>query len=405
MKSSTSDKKFKKNLTLFYIILFLGEFSVTIPHAFVTLYLLSSGISLAQISLMQVFYMLAIIIFEVPSGVLADRYSKKLIFIISMALMCISYVLYIKIDCFYIIAFAQFIYGMASALNSGTIDSILLNQLSTKDNDSMEIFTRNSNMIVTSAMVFGSFIGSLLFNKVLGSYVYLIAILGFILSALISLKLHEDKLENKSIHFNASSLVKHFKDGFKSITSNLKLFKIITLIALLQFVLQPFFNYWQPLSVNKGFDGSNLTYIYILMQFFGILASYLYKYLTKVSYHKVFLIINIILLTILMILSVNLGSYTYLVILLISILPRSFILINLNYKLQKNINNNIRSTVTSISSSYSRIISMTALIIMSVLNSFNFKLNVIITICVSFYLVSSLILISLKLKVSKSTSN
>ena len=141
------------------------------------------------------------------------------------------------------------------------------------------------------------------------------------------------------------------------------------------------------------------------MQFFGILASYLYKYLTKVSYHKVFLIINIILLTILMILSVNLGSYTYLVILLISILPRSFILINLNYKLQKNINNNIRSTVTSISSSYSRIISMTALIIMSVLNSFNFKLNVIITICVSFYLVSSLILISLKLKVSKSTSN
>ena len=80
---------------------------MTIPHAFVTLYLLSSGISLAQISLMQVFYMLAIIIFEVPSGVLADRYSKKLIFIISMALMCISYVLYIKIDCFYIIAFAN----------------------------------------------------------------------------------------------------------------------------------------------------------------------------------------------------------------------------------------------------------------------------------------------------------
>ena len=54
--------------------------ATTIPHAILTLLLLSKGILINQIAIIQLFYNVAVLIFELPSGIMADNFSRKNIF-------------------------------------------------------------------------------------------------------------------------------------------------------------------------------------------------------------------------------------------------------------------------------------------------------------------------------------
>ncbi len=66
-----------KNINVYFISNFLMNFGRVIPHAVLTILLLSKGVSIIDIATIQSAYMLAIMLFEFPSGVLADTYSRK----------------------------------------------------------------------------------------------------------------------------------------------------------------------------------------------------------------------------------------------------------------------------------------------------------------------------------------
>ena len=56
---------------------FLATIAYTLPHSILTVLLLSKGLSISQILLIQSAYSLAIILCEFPSGMLADTWSRK----------------------------------------------------------------------------------------------------------------------------------------------------------------------------------------------------------------------------------------------------------------------------------------------------------------------------------------
>ncbi|KXT64891.1 MFS transporter [Streptococcus lutetiensis] len=47
------------------------------PHSILTVILLAKGLSVSQILLIQSAYSIAIVLFELPSGLLADNHSRK----------------------------------------------------------------------------------------------------------------------------------------------------------------------------------------------------------------------------------------------------------------------------------------------------------------------------------------
>ncbi|BCP63093.1 hypothetical protein SUT503_01510 [Streptococcus parasuis] len=68
----------RKNINTYLIASALITISYSLPHSILTVLLISKGISLSQILVIQSAYSLAMILFEFPSGVVADMYSKRM---------------------------------------------------------------------------------------------------------------------------------------------------------------------------------------------------------------------------------------------------------------------------------------------------------------------------------------
>lgn len=386
-----------KDLRKFYIITFIFEIARTMPHAFLILYLLKSNISIFQISIMQIFYMLAIILFEIPSGVLADKFSKKKLYFFSCGLMVVSCALYINIYSAYTVFIAHFFYGVSSALETGTIDSLVINAIHDKsgNNDSkeleMNIFFRNTEIITTTGMILGSSLGSYLYFSHIGSKVYLVSITLIIIAAIVSLTMSETKKktnEKNNISKFLEECFEHFSQGIKNIISNKKLILLMTVLVVFQFVLQPFFNYWQPISVLKNISEAYMGYIYISMQIFVILSTYVHKHITERNRNINLPKLGGIMVLLLAISLLSENKFIYLIFLILSTMPRTILLIKYNAKIQNEINNEHRSTITSAFSLYTRIFSIITLGVMAMLNKLSFNVISIFAICMVLYLVS-----------------
>ncbi|UGQ16494.1 MFS transporter [Borrelia sp. RT5S] len=106
----------------YFCSLFLSEFARTLPHAVLTIILINKGLALGNIAMVQMCYMLAIMIFEFPSGVISDIFDRKIVYLMSIFLSMVSYFIIFKATSFAILCSAWFIYGMSSAVSTGTID-------------------------------------------------------------------------------------------------------------------------------------------------------------------------------------------------------------------------------------------------------------------------------------------
>jgi hypothetical protein len=176
----------------------------------------------------------------------------------------------------------------------------------------------------------------------------------------------------------------HLKEGIKSILFSKSLLFSFTIIAMIQFILQPFFNYWQPITISKGFAEGSLGMFYIGIQLVTIIAASIYKRLKRISFN---INIGIILLSFSLIISLlSENKYIYIILFLLSIIPRHFILIRLNAKAQAQINNSHRSTITSINSMYSRLFSIFVLLIMGVLANYKISPAYTFIICCIIYM-------------------
>ena len=126
MKHVTSVEKFTHNIRIFYLSAAAKSAAIAMPHAILTLIFLKKGITYSQIAAIQAVYSSAIILFEFPSGILADKYSKKILYISSNIVMLLCYIIVLNCESFFMMAFAWFLYGTANAFETGTLDSHII---------------------------------------------------------------------------------------------------------------------------------------------------------------------------------------------------------------------------------------------------------------------------------------
>lgn len=83
--------RINKNILLFYLAYVCMVISISLPHAVLTVLLLKKGLSLSQILIVQSVYSFTILVSEYPSGLLADLYSKKKLFLISKVCLIVMF--------------------------------------------------------------------------------------------------------------------------------------------------------------------------------------------------------------------------------------------------------------------------------------------------------------------------
>lgn len=176
----------RKNIIEYLLSYALTTVATALPHAVLTIILFQKGLSLAQIMMVQTAYSIAVFIFEYPSGLWADLYSKKFLFVLSRILLIIMMVIVLLMRNTIWMEIAWFIYGISSALDSGTLDADIINSLK-KDNKKSKLgrFISISNQLDFIALLLGSTIGSWLYYA-LGIKFYYIGI-GLVILAIISI--------------------------------------------------------------------------------------------------------------------------------------------------------------------------------------------------------------------------
>jgi putative multidrug-efflux transporter len=142
------------------------------------------------------------IIFEIPSKVISDLYSHKKVYILSLLTLVVTFFLIIFSKSLFWLSVAYTIYGLANALETGTIDVVLINSL--KNNETgLQKFLKYQKQISTFSSILGSGIRFLLYFKI-DVNIYFISIILILINILLTALFFSDENEkaNENINLN-----------------------------------------------------------------------------------------------------------------------------------------------------------------------------------------------------------
>ncbi|OOM76869.1 major facilitator superfamily protein [Clostridium puniceum] len=121
------NNKLKRNISVSYIYNFLLQLNIT--SAIWVLYLAFRGMSLVEIGLLESIYHITGVLFELPTGVIADVYGKKFSVITGRIVSIVSCILMIISDSFLGFAIAFSLSSASMNLNSGAAEALVYDSL------------------------------------------------------------------------------------------------------------------------------------------------------------------------------------------------------------------------------------------------------------------------------------
>lgn len=257
----------KRNTLVFLLSNFLVSVAYSLPHSILTVILLAKGLSLSQILIIQSAYSIAIVLFEFPSGLLADNYSRKNLYSLSKLFLIIMFLIVLFSNQFYLIFAAWFCYGIAAALDSGTLDAYIINQLKLAHHGAeLRKFLALSNSLEIVGLLLGSSLGGILYHFI-GINIYVLGTVFLVVSTLISFFFFKETTKSDSLQdSHVMILKKQITDSFKELRKQPRLSLILIFDFLTQIFFQTHFQLWQSFFLSKGIDSQYFPFFYITFQ-------------------------------------------------------------------------------------------------------------------------------------------
>ncbi len=257
----------KRNTLVFLLSNFWVSMAYSLPHSILTVILLAKGLSLSQILIIQSAYSIAIVLFEFPSGLLADNYSRKNLYSLSKLFLIIMFLIVLFSNQFYLIFAAWFCYGIAAALDSGTLDAYIINQLKLAHREAeLRKFLALSNRLEIVGLLLGSSLGGILYHFI-GINIYVLGTVFLVASTLISFFFFKETTKSDSLQdSHVMVLKKQITDSFNELRKQPRLSLILIFDFLTQIFFQTHFQLWQSFFLSKGIDSQYFPFFYIAFQ-------------------------------------------------------------------------------------------------------------------------------------------
>lgn len=292
--------------TPFFAAELLMNLALTVPHAILTPLLLDKGLSLSQILLVQAGFSIAVLLFEFPSGSIADMISRRTLYFISRLVFCAFFLLVIFGHGFPLMLLAWIIYGLATALESGTLDAALINDAKNRQGPASTVdvsdhvesriswLVRKEGQSAYVGMMIGSTIGALLYLSV-GASIYFISVGATVISVVTIALFFRIPEQHKvaTVGGNEAAanvggneagasvdkhdaariggarrlwqeLRSHARATVEEMRDSAALRQFLLLAVIAQAFLQLHFQLWQAVGLEKGFGESHLLFLYLL---------------------------------------------------------------------------------------------------------------------------------------------
>ncbi|MBH0778965.1 MFS transporter [Nocardia sp. NEAU-351] len=114
-------------------VLFRGSRDLIPLYALYALLFADHGLNTAQISLLLAMWSVTAFVLEVPSGAWADTVSRRVLLILSALLMCTGFTVWTVAPSFLGFGIGFVVWGVASALESGTFEALVYDELAASD--------------------------------------------------------------------------------------------------------------------------------------------------------------------------------------------------------------------------------------------------------------------------------
>lgn len=201
------------------------------------LFMSEIGFDPAAVGLMAAAYAAVVPIVEVPSGILADRWSRRGVLVVaSVALASCALVGGLSTDVPTYILSAM-ILGVFFAMHSGTLDAVVYDTV-LEETGGSEVFERHLGqvrLVESCALVCGSLLGGWLASLTSTRLTYLLTIPFALLSIPAYLRFREPRLHRAG---NRTSVRRHLAVVCATLTTRTRLLEILTLTVLTSLLLQ-----------------------------------------------------------------------------------------------------------------------------------------------------------------------
>lgn len=245
---------FIPKIKTFYFITIVFQIARTLPHSIIVIFLLEKfGLDASFSLFFQISFFIPIFLFEIFSGYLSDILSRKYVYIFSIIFIIIGFSIIGFSNILSLVFFGYFLYGLSTALISGTIEVNFLNYIkdkfqNNKDNltSAITIFSSNLRIINLVGMAIGGTIGSFIFVY-LQNYLFLFSICFFVISLVVTLFFIPNSLQKNIMKVNKINIKIYTKDFMtslkqESVKVTKKNFVLILLFAALLFFLLPYYS-------------------------------------------------------------------------------------------------------------------------------------------------------------------
>jgi MFS family permease len=271
-----------KALWPFYLdILVLGLSSMITP--FVALYYLKLGFSFFQISVLTSAYSVSMVIFEIPTGAIADGFSRKYSVIIGSFILASSFLIVPLTINFYTLILLWVLAGMGNTFISGALEAWVIENLR-KDQrmDLQDEYFKKSMSLGSLGTVIAPIIAAVLVGLYSIKILWFIYALGFFISGMLLLLFTKENHVRKKVK-TIDVLKKTYhnsKMGIVFSTRNKTFFyiTIATIFVELMFMGGAGMN---PFLVTLGMHEYQLGYLTSFITGIGIITPFLSKYFKR----------------------------------------------------------------------------------------------------------------------------
>lgn len=235
------------NIRWLYIITFLGECYLTMA---VWLFFYTKFLTYSEITMLVMMQQLVQLIFEIPTGAIADLLGKKYTLVISYVFYFVSLFLTPFFSTFWVFFALEFIKGIAKALASGTFEALTYDSLKEAGKEAeYPKVTANITSISWIAYFIAGATGGYLFDLAF-KLPYLI-LAGFYLLAIIIflIKIHEPKIDSEKGELSLTKYLQQLLLGFKELFATKKLG---TLVVFLLTTTLGYYTASEFLGISQG---------------------------------------------------------------------------------------------------------------------------------------------------------
>lgn len=271
-KLNNKNEGLRKNITIDYFYCFLKNFDVT--SAIWVLYMIYRGMSLIDVGIAEGVFHLSSLLFEVPSGALADLCGRKKSIIYGRVCSVIAGIIMLFANSLFGFCLAFMVSAFGYNLNSGAEEALVYDSLKNLNEEEkyLKVSSRLNFIIELSAGI-GIFIGGIL-SEYSYTYLYIVGILMSIITLIPAFMFTETKGEKEKKE--KISIKNHFKKVIEILKENKKIRGILIYFpAVFTFNTIVFFygqEYFSSLGFNK-IEISTLMLIAGIVSCIGALTS------------------------------------------------------------------------------------------------------------------------------------